>query len=77
MRKISKEELLISPLPARFIDPGKGLKIVLTREEVKEIVERTGSVTVILLFDASEESRQDSHRAESRAYVENGWSGRL
>ena len=61
MTKVTKEMLFISPLPARFIDPEKELRIVLTRDETEEIMKRLKVITVILLFDPDGEPGKESH----------------
>ena len=52
MSKITKEMLLATSLPNRFLEKqGKSLKIVLSRDEVKEKLQRVSTVTVIQLKD--------------------------
>ncbi len=61
MTKVTKEMLFMSPLPARFIDPEKELRILLTRDEAEEIMKRLKVITVILIFDPDSEPGKESY----------------
>lgn len=61
MASVTKEMLFMHPLPARFIDPEKDLRIVLTRQEAEEIMKRLKVITTILLFDPEGEPGKESH----------------